>query len=85
MPNEIMNATIVEMAIVPHATTPLNVSFFSLPPISQLITAPASGANMMMLRRLFSTIYLLTPAIEPDKTIASWSQAVSLRAASFWE
>ncbi len=50
MPNAIMNATIVETAIVPHATTPLNVSFFNRPPISQLITAPANGAKVGIVR-----------------------------------
>jgi hypothetical protein len=38
MPKAIMNATIVEMAIVPHATMPLNASLRSRPPISQLMT-----------------------------------------------
>src|SRR5215203_3421871 len=60
MPNASMNATIVEIAIVPHATTPLNFSFRSLPPMSQLITAPKSGAKMIILKRLFSIIKVLS-------------------------
>src|SRR5687768_9270948 len=54
-----MNATIVEIAMEPHPTSPLNISLRSLPPISQLITAPASGAKMIRLRRLFSIIKLV--------------------------
>src|SRR5437868_2443260 len=59
-PKAIINATIVETRIVPHATKPLNISLYGLsfryPPISQLITAPASGAKMIRLKRLFSAI-----------------------------
>jgi hypothetical protein len=33
-----------------------NISFLSLPPTSQLTTAPTSGAKMIKLKRLFSII-----------------------------
>ena len=56
----IMNATMVDMAIVPQATTPLKSSLYGLsfryPPTSQLITAPANGAKIIILKRLFSFI-----------------------------
>src|SRR5215204_1964906 len=64
IPNAIINATIVDIAIAPHAITPLNVSFFNRPPISQLMTAPKSGAKMTMLSKLFSIIRSLIAQFE---------------------
>src|SRR4051794_35048557 len=59
MPKAIMNATMHDTAMLPHATSPLNISFRRRPPISQLIRAPSSGAKMIMLKRLFSVITIL--------------------------
>ena len=59
MPNAIMNATIVETAMVAAGDNSAKEFILQLPPTSQLITAPASGAKIIMLKRLFSTIYLL--------------------------
>ena len=56
MPNAIMNATTIETTIAPQATTLLNNSLRSRPPINQLIKAPASGAKIIRLKRLFSVI-----------------------------
>jgi len=56
MPNAIINATTVEIPTAEHATTPLKSSLFIRLPNSQLITAPASGAKIIRLKKLFSVI-----------------------------
>ena len=58
MPNAIINATTDEIPIVAQATAPLKSSLFIRLPNSQLITAPASGAKIIRLKKLFSVIFV---------------------------
>src|ERR1044072_696650 len=59
MPKAIINATTVEMPMVAQATAPLKSSLFIRLPKNQLIIAPASGAKIIRLRKLFSVISIL--------------------------